>query len=88
MLCQRVVQLLFLPAIWHCADALPPLDNPSCTICHFSSGDRSTRGFLHMLPPVWEVREVSRYNGEHYKSLLRSSLGKSCPQIEPFAMVK
>src|SRR5580692_12733722 len=26
---------------------------PSCTICHFSSGDRSTRGFLPMLPPVF-----------------------------------
>jgi hypothetical protein len=30
-----------------------PLLMPSCTICHFSSGDRSTRGFLPMLPPVW-----------------------------------
>jgi hypothetical protein len=22
-------------------------------ICHFSSGDRSTRGFLPIMPPVW-----------------------------------
>ena len=32
-----------------------PLLMPSCTICHYSSGDRSTRGFLPMLPPVLEA---------------------------------
>jgi hypothetical protein len=37
-----------------------PLLMPSCTICHFSSGDRSTRGFLPMLPPVLEALILPR----------------------------
>src|SRR6185437_10978260 len=44
---------------------------PSCTICHFSSGDRSTRGFLPILPPCWRPRSylsrLSSFRGEHYK---------------------
>src|SRR5277367_6675749 len=44
---------------------------PSWMICHFSSGDRSTRGFLLMLPPVfggpesYRIRQSS-FSGEHY----------------------
>src|SRR5277367_6527243 len=47
---------------------------PSWMICHFSSGDRSTRGFLLMLPPVfggpesYRIRQSS-FSGEHYTRL-------------------
>ena len=33
---------------------------PSCTICHFSSGDRSTRGFLPMLASCLEALILPR----------------------------
>src|SRR5258708_15432630 len=52
-----------------------PLLMPSWMICHFSSGDRSTRGFLLMLPPVfggpksYRIRQSS-FGGEHYKRIL------------------
>jgi hypothetical protein len=47
-----------------------PLFSPSWRICHFSSGDRVTRGFLLMVPPIGGPEsyliQQSSFSGEHY----------------------
>src|SRR5438552_19164315 len=62
---------------------------PSWMICHFSSGDRSTRGFLLMLPPVggpesYRMRQSS-FSGEHYTPLFCPS---DCKLMDAERIVK
>src|ERR1700693_2855359 len=48
-----------IPCRRHVSETFPLLI-PSCTICHFSSGVRSTRGLLPMMPPVLEALILPR----------------------------
>jgi len=55
-----------------------PLLMPSCAICHFSSGVRSTPGLLPMVPPVrrpWFCLDaVFSFGGGHYTGCPVSAL--------------
>jgi len=56
---------------------------PSCTICHFSSGVRSMRGFLPMLPPVFggpESYRIRRKDDRHDARTL-ARLARIDPQL-------
>src|SRR5215472_13331577 len=59
-----------MPCPRQVSETFPPFI-PSCTICHFSSELRSTRGFLPILPPGRRPRfyliDESSFSGGHYR---------------------
>jgi hypothetical protein len=59
-----------MPCRRHVSETLPLL-MPSCTICHFPSGVRSTRGLLPMAPPVLEALTLARCAAQFSRGALQ-----------------